>query len=93
MEYLEYYKFMKDTLKEIKDLDSQVYYNMGKHSQLVIDLFERLTDDIVEETFNVGSTLYLVENTLEIFNPAKKEDIKILEQLKEKLELLNKITL
>jgi len=93
MEYLEYYKEMKDTVKEIQDLETKIYYNMGKHSQLVIDLFEEITEDIGEESFSAGATLYNLENILEIFDPAKKDDIEVLEQLKEKLERINKVTL
>lgn len=84
---------MKNTIQEIKDLESAIYYNMGKHSQLVIDLFEEITEDIEEDSFSVGATLYNLENVLDIFDPAKKEDIKVLEQLKEKLERLNRVTL
>lgn len=93
MEYLEYYKEMKDAVKEIQELETKVYYNMGKHSQLVIDLFEEITEDIEENSFNAGATLYNLENVLEIFDPAKKDDIEALEQLKEKLERLNKVVL
>jgi len=93
MEYLEYYKEMKDTVKEIQELETKIYYNMGKHSQLVIDLFEEITEDIEEEDFSVGATLYRLYNILEIFDPAKKDDIEVLEQLKEKLERINKVVL
>lgn len=84
---------MTDTIQEIKDLETGIYYNMGKHSQLVIDLFEEVTEDIEEDSFSIGATLYNLENILDIFDPAKKEDIKVLEQLKEKLERLNRVTL
>lgn len=93
MEFLEYYKEMKDTIQEIKQLDSDIYYNMGKHSQFIIDYFERLTENIDEEIFNAGAELYHLENVLEIYNPAKKEDIEILEQLKEKLNRLTRVSL
>lgn len=84
---------MKDTIAEIKQLDSDIYYNMSKHSQFIIDYFERLTENIDEEMFNPGSELYHLENVLEIYNPAKKEDIEILEQLREKLNRLIRTTL
>lgn len=93
MKYLEYYKEMKDTVKEILELDNEVYKNMNNHSQFTMDFFEEVTYNIEEDKFNAGSTLYKLENILEIFDPAKKDDIEVLEQLKEKLERLNKVVL
>jgi len=84
---------MKDTIQEIHDLEKHTYYNMVHHSQITIDLLGNLVDDILIDNFNVGSTLYHLENLLEVFNPALKKDIEILEQLKEKLNRLNKMSL
>ncbi len=81
---------MKDTISEIKYLCNNT---ASKHSELIHNLFEKLVDRINDYTFDVGIALYEVENLLDIFNPAKKEDIKILEQLKEKLERLNTVRL
>lgn len=93
MEFLEYYKEMKDTVKEIKNLDEKLSNNSGRHSRIVLDIFDKLTSDIENDEFSAGSTLYDVENLLEVFNPAKKEDIEILEQLQEKLNRLTRVSL
>ena len=93
MEYLEYYKEMKDTVEEIKNLDIIVQNNLGFHSQIVINLFDDIAEDILDDKFNAGVVLYDVYNLLEVFSREKVKDIEILEQLKEKLERLNKVVL
>lgn len=81
---------MKDTIQEIKDLNKKVGFG---NSQIVIDLFEKTRDEILEGELDEMTTLYYVENLLEVFNPAKKEDIEILEQLQEKLNRLTRVSL
>nr|DAI89594.1 MAG TPA: hypothetical protein [Caudoviricetes sp.] len=93
MEYLEYYKEMKDTVEEIKNLDIIVQNNLGFHSQIVINLFDDIAEDILDDKFNAGVVLYDVYNLLEVFSREKVKDIEILEQLKEKLERINKVVL
>lgn len=93
MEYLEYYKQMKDTLSEIKELDRKVQQKLGFYSQVVIDLFDEMAENILDDKFNIGKTLYYVEVLLECFSREKVKDIEILEELKEKLDNLNKLVL
>ena len=94
MEYLEYYKEMKDTIQEIKDLHTDVWISSSiKYSDIVSDLFDDITNDIEDDKFNIGITLYKTYSLLSVFDPAKKDDIEVLEQLREKLERINKVTL
>lgn len=84
---------MKDTIDEIQGLDKEVNRSLGEYSQIIVDLFDDIAENIIDSNLNAGLTLYYVESLLDIFNPAKKEDIQILEQLKEKLERLIRVTL
>lgn len=77
---------MKDSIKEIKI----EFRESDKYSDIVNDLFVRLRFDIEENYFCEKNSLYKVESLLSIFNPAKKEDINILEQLRDKLLQLNR---
>ena len=81
---------MKDTIEEIRQIGTS---SKHLHSTIVANLFEKLLGDIFCDRFNETITLYDVENLLEVFDPAKKEDIEILEQLKEKLLKLNRTVL
>jgi len=94
MEYLEYYKEMKDTIAEIGELKAEIWYKSEiPYSDIVLDLFDDITNDIEDDKFNIGITLYKTYSLLSVFDPAKKDDIEVLEQLKEKLERLNKAVL
>lgn len=93
MEFLEYYREMKDTVKEIEDLDKKVSDDCGRYSRIVVDLFDKITTDIFNNEFSAGSTLYDVENLLEVFSLEKVKDIEILEQLRDKLNRLTRVTL
>lgn len=66
--------------KQIDDLDSEVYVNMGNHSQIVIDLVEDATG--LEED-ELGSFCYSLSKLQEVFDPKKILDISILERLGE----------
>ena len=80
---------MKDSIKELKI----EFRESDKYSDIVNDLFSKLRFDIEENYFSERHSLYKVESLLSVFNPAKKEDIEILEQLRDKLLQLNKTIL
>lgn len=84
---------MKDTLKEIQTLTSSLGSLPDYYSDIVIDLFDKISQAIKYGEFDERTSLWEVENLLSVFNPALKKDIEILEQLKEKLYRLNKISL
>lgn len=78
--------------ERIQYIDNCVYENMRKHSQIVIDTLEYLSEDI-DEIDNVtgdvidptsdtlGSWLYKIGNLLEVYNNDFKLDIEILIEL------------
>lgn len=80
---------MKDSIKELKT----EFKESDKYSDIVNDLFTQLIFDIEENYFSEKHSLYRVESLLSVFDPAKKEDIEILEQLRDKLLRLNKTVL
>ena len=80
---------MKDSIKELKT----EFRESDRYSDIVNDLFARLRFDIEENYFCEKNSLYKVESLLSVFDPAKKEDINILEQLRNKLLQLNKTIL
>lgn len=80
---------MKDAIKELKT----EFRESDKYSDIVNDLFTQLIFDIEEGYFIERHALYKVESLLSVFNPAKKEDINILEQLRDKLLQLNRTVL
>jgi len=84
---------MKDTIQEIQKLTSSLGELPDYYSDIVIDLFDSISQQIKYGEFYEKISLYEVENLLSVFNPALKKDIEILEQLKEKLNRLNKMSL
>ena len=78
-------------IKKIKQVSSQVYRQMGRHSQVVIDLVEYLEgetsqDDDPVDSMSIGSFMYDTENLLDVFNPARQADIQVLKSLNAILE-------
>jgi hypothetical protein len=76
-------------LSQLQELDSLVFYNMHKTSQLTIDLVQNAILDFGDiESENdadwelLMSTAYRVSTTIEIFNPALSFDVAILLKLK-----------
>lgn len=85
---------MKDTIKEIGEIKAEIWYKSSyPYSDVVLDLFDDITNDVEDDCFNARVALYRCISLLSVFDPAKKEDIVVLEQLKEKLERLNKVNL
>lgn len=79
----------EERLTELRTIDSLVYKNMGKTSQLVIDFVQEsiidLSRDFDESPITrdeLGSLSYQIDCLLEIFNPKKLFDIFILDQFK-----------
>lgn len=75
-------KGIKETVREA---DKKVFYEMEKHSQLVIDFVEEL-EELEEEDFENpetrGALVYDIDNILEIIDPKGIEDIKVLSEIK-----------
>ena len=76
-------------LKELQELDSLVFKNMHKTSQLTIDLVQNVILDFGDiESENdadwelLMSTSYNVSNIIEIFNPTLSFDVAIILKLK-----------
>ena len=55
---------------------------MEKYSQLVIDLIEEIEDTDLDNAENRGALVYEIENVLEIIDPKRIDDIKVLSDLK-----------
>lgn len=55
---------------------------MEKYSQLVIDLIDEIEDTNLEDSENRGALIYEIENVLEIIDPKRIDDIKVLTDLK-----------
>ncbi len=74
------------TLSEtIKEASSKTFYQMEKHSQLVIDLVQEIEDideNVLEDSEQRGALVYDIENILEIIDPKRIDDIKVLSDLK-----------
>lgn len=74
---------MKPELK-LEELSHEVFYNMGNYSQLIINLVEEVeqlytNDEVTYE--NCGALHYDVDNVLEIIDPSRIKEIKVLKQL------------
>lgn len=72
-------------LQKLKEIDDEVYKNMGKVSQKVIDIIEDTLDhldrDVEEEPIErdeLGAINYEIDVLLEIWKPELKYDIEIL---------------
>lgn len=75
-------KGIKETVREA---DKKVFYEMEKHSQLVIDFVEELEELEGEDFENPetrGALVYDIDNILEIIDPKRIEDIKVLSEIK-----------
>lgn len=63
----------------IEQISSEVFYNMGKYSQAVLDLVSEVED--IDDNTSFGAIKYEIGNILEIINKERKDDIKILKEL------------
>jgi len=63
----------------IEEISSEVFYNMEKYSQAVLDLVSEVED--MDENTSFGAIKYEIGNILEIICKERKDDIKILKQL------------
>jgi hypothetical protein len=66
----------------VKEASSKTFYEMEKYSQLVIDLIDEIEDTNLEDSENRGALIYEIENVLEIIDPKRIDDIKVLTDLK-----------
>lgn len=75
-------KGIKETIREA---GQKTFYEMEKHSQLVIDFVENL-EELEEEDFENpevrGALVYDIDNILEIIDSKRIEDIKVLSEIK-----------
>ena len=80
-------------LKLIRELDSEIYRNMGKCSQITIDIIQAalqdLDRDVEEEPIErdeLGAINYQNDILLEVFNPEKTYDIEVLKRFDKIIE-------
>jgi hypothetical protein len=66
----------------VKEVSSKTFYEMEKYSQLVIDLVEEIEDANLDNAEERGALIYEIENVLEIIDPKRIDDIKVLSDLK-----------
>jgi len=69
-------------IQTVKEASSKTFYEMEKYSQLVIDLIEEIEDTDLDNAENRGALVYEIENVLEIIDPKRIDDIKVLSDLK-----------
>lgn len=80
----------KELLSKVEEVESKLYYDMGKYRQFTIDTIDDIIDDLNnhnQELFQVlsdeevvGSAIYKVKNIIEICDPHLL-DYKIFEEL------------
>ena len=80
-------------LKLLREIDKEVYYNMGKVSQRVIDTIEEVVGDLGRDTEEapierdeLGSIRYDIDTLLEFFDAVRKYEIEILKKIDKILE-------
>lgn len=75
-------------IETIKESSNATFYQMEKHSQLVIDLVETI-EEIDESHLEIpevrGSLSYEIDNILEIMDPNRVDDIQLLNKIKSTL--------
>jgi hypothetical protein len=77
------HKNMGNNLTDIVEMVSnKTFYEMEKYSQLVIDLVEDIENSDLDNKEVIGSLIYNIDNVLDIINPNKIDDIKVLLELK-----------
>ena len=74
-------------METIDDLSRDTFYNMHKYSQLIIDLVEEIEEDLQAigegiQDFPTEAWGYEIDLLLEIYNPELKDDIEMLNRLK-----------
>jgi hypothetical protein len=79
---------MNKYLKQIQELESDVFKNMGKHSQIVIDIVQDTEQDLNRDESKepirrdeLGAINYQISILLEVYDPARPHDIEILKRL------------
>jgi len=85
-------------MKTLKELSNNAYYDMGSHSQIVIDFVQEteILFDIDEPKNNkekyvllqgLGAHAYDISVTLEVFNPELTDEISILKNLESLIDI------
>ena len=77
-------------METIDTLTSETFYNMHKYSQLILDLVSEVENDLQaiergEQDFPTEAWGYEIDLLLEIYNPELKDDIEMLNRLKDVL--------
>ena len=70
--------------EQIEQIETEVYYNMGKYSQRLIDFIEHITERIdTEKVYDdmLGAFQYSIDTYLEIWNPEFRNDIETLHKI------------
>lgn len=63
----------------IEQISSEVFYNMEKYSQVVLDLVSEVED--MDDSTSFGAIKYEVGNILEVIDKERVDDIKVLKEL------------
>lgn len=84
----------KDYIKRLRELDSEIFRNMGKVSQITIDRIQETIIDLDRDFTcdepvyrdELGSINYQNDVLLEVFNPEKEYDIDVLKRFDKIIE-------
>lgn len=83
-------KVVEKAEEKIQKISNKVFYSMQSYSQLVIDLVQEVEQLYINDAVsheNCGAKSYDVSVVLEIIDPARTHDIKVLNELSELLQL------
>lgn len=72
-------------MRTIEQINHDVFYDMEKFSQLTTDMVEKVEEVLSTEDYirgDLGYLRYEINNVLEVINPKREDDIRILHELK-----------
>lgn len=76
-------------MRTIEQINHEVFYDMEKFSQLTTDMVEKVEEVLSTEDYirgDLGYLRYEINNVLEVINPKREDDIRILHELKNLIE-------
>jgi uncharacterized protein YutD len=76
-------------MRTIEQINHEVFYDMEKFSQLTTDMVEKVEEVLSTEDYirgDLGYIRYEINNVLEVINPKREDDIRILHELKNLIE-------
>lgn len=75
-------------MRPLREIEHEVFYDGDKFSQLVIDIVEDVAIEVGVEgsvTSGLGHLSYRIDTVLDIIDPTRADDIRILKELTEHL--------